>query len=141
MYMRMEWTYLHWRVWAKEVYIYVYTYKVNVSVGLWVDIGSVYVCICMGANVSVRSCAGPVGWGYRILWLHLCRGVRLPQYETKKFDGKVSVMLELCGMQRTPSLPSLSGLLWLRMVAPDMVLSMGHIELSRVMSLNWIVWN
>ena len=23
---------------------------------------------------------GPVGWGYRIHWLHLCRGVRLPQW-------------------------------------------------------------
>ena len=36
-------------------------------------------------------------------------------------------MFELWGMQNTPSLPSLQGLL--RMVALDMALSMGQIEL------------
>ena len=35
-------------------------------------------------------------------------------------------MLELWGMWSTPSLPSLSGPLWLRVVAPDM----GQIELN-----------
>ena len=49
----------------------------------------------------------PVGWGCRIYWVHLCRGVRpLPHNEcpgddTKQSDGEVSVMLELCGMRST----------------------------------------
>ena len=38
-------------------------------------------------------------------------------------------MLELWGMRSTPSLLSLSGLLWPGVVAPDRVLSMGQIEL------------
>ena len=38
-------------------------------------------------------------------------------------------MLELWGMQITPLLPSLPGLLLPRVVAPDRVLSMGQIEL------------
>ena len=38
-------------------------------------------------------------------------------------------MLELWGMQSTPSLPSLPGTLWPGVVAPDSVLSMGQIEL------------
>ena len=42
-----------------------------------------------------------------------------PGYDTKQPDGKVPVMLELWGMQSTPSLPLLPGPLWPRMVAPD----------------------
>ena len=37
-------------------------------------------------------------------------------------------MLELWGMRCTPSLPSLPGLLWPIVVAPDRVLSIGQIE-------------
>ena len=48
-------------------------------------------------------------------------------------------MLELWGMQSTPSWPSLPGPLWSGMVAPDRVLSMGQIELSYVLTLNSIV--
>ena len=44
-------------------------------------------------------------------------------------------------MQSNPSLPSLPGLLWPRVVAPDRVLSMGQIKLNCVLMLNWIVWN
>ena len=40
-------------------------------------------------------------------------------------------MLELWGMQSTPSLPSLPGPLWPGVVGPDRVLSMGQIELNR----------
>ena len=40
-------------------------------------------------------------------------------------DGEVPVMLELCGKQSISSLPSLPGLLWPKVVAPDSVLSMG----------------
>ena len=45
-------------------------------------------------------------------------------------------MLELWGMQSTPSLPSLPDSLWLEMVALDRVLSMGQIELNCVIMLN-----
>ena len=38
-------------------------------------------------------------------------------------------MLELWGMQSTPSLPSLPGLHWPGVVAPERVLSIGQIEL------------
>ena len=50
-------------------------------------------------------------------------------------------MLELWGMRSTPSLPSIPGTLWSRVVAPDRVLSMGQIELNCVLMLNWITWN
>ena len=32
-----------------------------------------------------------------------------PGYDTKQSDAETPVMLELCGMQSTPSLPSLPG--------------------------------
>ena len=72
----------------------------------------------------------PVCWGYRIHWLHLCRGVRPPSnecpgYDTKQSDGEVSVMLEPWGMQSTPSLPLLPDPLQPGMVAPDKALPMG----------------
>ena len=72
-----------------------------------------------------------VGWDCKIHRLLLCRGVRppllnkCPGYDTKQSDGKSSVMLELWGMQCTPSLPLLPGPLWPGMVAPDRALSMG----------------
>ena len=44
-------------------------------------------------------------------------------------------------MRNTPLLPSLPGSLWLGVVAPDRVLSMGQIVLNCVLMLNWIVWN
>ena len=81
--------------------------------------------------VSFTRSLCPVSWGCRIHWLHLCRGVRppppneCPGYETKQSDGEVPAVLELWGMQSTPSLPSLPGPLWPRVVAPDRVLSMG----------------
>ena len=42
-----------------------------------------------------------------------------PGYDTKQSDGEAQVMLELRGMQSTPSLPSLPGPLWPEVVAPD----------------------
>ena len=39
-------------------------------------------------------------------------------------------MQELWEMRSTPSLPSLPGPLWPRVVAPDRVISMGQIELN-----------
>ena len=71
----------------------------------------------------------PVGWGCRIHRLHLCRGLRppndCPKFDTKQSDGEVPVMLELRGMQSTPSLPLLPGPLRPGTVAPDRALSMG----------------
>ena len=90
--------------------------------------------------VCLPTC--PVGWGCRIHRLHLCRGVRpnpneCPGYTPKQSDGEVPVMPQLWGMQSTPSLPSISGPLWPREVAPDM----GQIELNCVLMLNWIGWD
>ena len=45
-------------------------------------------------------------------------------------------MLELWGMQSTPSLPPLPTPLWSGVVAPDRALSMGQIELNFVLMLN-----
>ena len=45
-------------------------------------------------------------------------------------------MLELWGMQSTPSLPSLPGQLWSGVVAPKKVLYMGKIEPHCVLMLN-----
>ena len=66
----------------------------------------------------------PVGWGFRIHQLLLCRGVRpppneCPGYDTKQSDGEVPAMLELWGMRSTPSLPSLPGPFWPGVVALD----------------------
>ena len=48
--------------------------------------------------------------------------------QPKQSDGEAPAM-ELCGMQITPSLPSLPGLLWLGVVTHEWVLSIGQIEL------------
>ena len=45
-------------------------------------------------------------------------------------------MLELWGMRSTPSLSLLPGPLWLGVVAPDKVPSIGQIELNSVIMLN-----
>ena len=73
-----------------------------------------------------------VGWTCWILRLHLCRGIRAlnecPKYDIKNSDGEAPA-LELWGMWSTSSLPSLTGPLWLGVVAPDRVLYMGQIEM------------
>ena len=70
------------------------------------------------------------------LRLFFCRGIKLPNespgYHTKQSDGEFSIIL--WEMQSTPSLPSLSGPLWPRVVAPDKVLSMGQIKLNGTFS-------
>ena len=48
-----------------------------------------------------------------------------PGYDTKQSDSEVPGMLELWGMQRTPSLPLLPGPLRPGMVAPDRTLPIG----------------
>ena len=73
-------------------------------------------------EINIRMInAGPVGWGSRIHRLHLYRGVRPPPYECPVYDakqsnGESSVMLELCGIRSTPSLPSLPDPLWLDLI-------------------------
>ena len=109
--------------------------------------------------IAPRSTLCPVGWGCRIHRLLLCRGVRpppneCPGYDTKQSDGEVPAMLELWGMQSTPSLPSLPGPLWPGVVAPDKGPIYGlnrtkpcffhytdFLHLNCVFMLNWIVWN
>ena len=86
-----------------------------------------------------RNLAGPVGCASKIHRLHHCREVRPPPYEcsgydTKQSDGEASEILELWGMQSTPSLPSLPSQLWPGMVAPEG--SMDQIELNCVLMLN-----
>ena len=91
--------------------------------------------------------AKSAGGGCRTHWLHLCREIRphphneCPGYNTKQCDGEVLVMLVLWRMQSTPSLPSLPGPLWPRVIAPARVLSIGQIEFKCILRLNWIVWN
>ena len=76
-------------------------------------------------DISIKRLENcPVGWGCRIHWLLLCRGVRSPPnecpgYDTKQSDGEIPAMLELWGVRSTPSLPSLPGPLWPGVVAPD----------------------
>ena len=62
--------------------------------------------------------------------------VGCPRYDTKQSNGEVPVMLELWGMQSTPSLPLLPGPHWPGVIAPDRVLSMNQIELNCVRMLN-----
>ena len=58
-----------------------------------------------------------------------------PAYDTKQSDSAASVMLELWGMRSTPLLPSSPDQLWLGVVPPNRVLSMGQIEINRVITL------
>ena len=48
-----------------------------------------------------------------------------PEYDTKRSDDEVPVILELRWMRISPLLPSLRGPFWPGVVAPDSVLSMG----------------
>ena len=67
--------------------------------------------------VEYTDCTSAEGWDPPP---HEC-----PAYDTKQSDGEVPAVLELWGMQSTPSLPLLPGPLWSRVVAPDRALSMG----------------
>ena len=87
------------------------------------------------------SIACAVGWRCCIYKLHLCRGVRPTHnashgYDTKQSDGEFPVMLELWGMRKISSLPSLLGPLWPGVVVPDRVLCMNQIELNCMLMLN-----
>ena len=73
-------------------------------------------------------------------------------YDIKQSDGEASVMLDLWGMQSTPSLPLLPGPLWPGVAAPHRVPSIDQIDLfdsiyvsnRTVWRLNWVqrfMWN
>ena len=73
---------------------------------------------------KICNVSSQVDWGCRIQWLLLFIGVRPhPQRESwichKQSDGEVPVILELWGLQSTPSLPSLPGSLCPGVVALD----------------------
>ena len=80
-----------------------------------------------------------VNWGWRIYWLFLCREVSPappnegPGYDTRQSDDEVPVMLELLGMWSAPSLPLILDSLWIGVVEPERVLSMGQIELNYIL--------
>ena len=80
--------------------------------------------------------SGPVGWGSEYTDYFSAEGENFTNecsgYDTKQSNDEVPVMLDLWGMQSTPLLPSLPGPLWLEVVAPERVMSMGQIE------QNWI---
>ena len=75
-----------------------------------------------------------VGWGCKIHWLLLFRGVRPHSNECSqhdiKSDGEVPVLIVLWEMWSTPSLQLLPGPLWPGVIATDKVLSLGQIELN-----------
>ena len=60
-----------------------------------------------------------------------------PVYNTKLSDGGFPIMLEFWGMWSTPSLLLLPGPHWPGVVVPHRILSMGQIELNRVLMVNW----
>ena len=55
---------------------------------------------------------------------------KCPDNDIKQFDGEVLVILELWGIQSTPSLPLLPGPLCPGVVATDRVVSVDQIELN-----------
>ena len=105
------------------IYIYIYIYII-----MWKLISDHW----FHAHHLMANCS--VGWGYRIHWLHLCRGVspspKCPGYDIKQSDGEYPIILELWVMWSSPSLPLLPGLLRPGVVAPDKVLSFGQIEVN-----------
>ena len=119
--------------------LFIFFFHIDFCINVIVPYFVVLCCYSKRFSFSFEVC--PVGWDCKIYRLHLCRGVgphpnECPRYDTKQSDGEAQVMLELWGMQSTPSLPSLPGLLWFGVVAPDRIQSMGQIELNYVLMLN-----
>ena len=61
-----------------------------------------------------------------------------PGYDTKQSDGEAPLVLEISGMQSTPSLPSFPGLLGSWVKTLNVVLSIAQIELNYVLIQNRI---
>ena len=103
--------------------------------------GSITITVTPSAPLSKLKSSTRYFWDCWIRRLHLCRGVKLPRkefpgYYSKQSDDEASVMPELWGMQCTTFLPSLPGSLLPGVVAPNMALSMGQIELNCMLMLN-----
>ena len=98
-----------------------------------------YLCILINPHIYIAQSAGAV----ECTTTSQQRGKtsHQPGYDIKQSNGEALVMLELWGMQSTPSLPSLPCPLLLGVVEPDRVLSMSQTDLNCVITLNWIVWN
>ena len=100
---------------------------VTVSLGLWsyaTGIFSIFRLLAQSAEASeYTDCFFVEGLDSS----NECTG-----YKTQQSNDEDPLMLELWGMQSTPLLPSLSGPLWLWEVAPDRILSMGHIKLFEI---------
>ena len=64
----------------------------------------------------------------------------VPAYEDKPSDDEAPVMLELWGMQSTPSLTLFPVPLWLGMVVPNRILSLSQTECKQTTyaKLNWL---
>ena len=94
------------------------------------------VCVCVyryrGGGVQQRI-LGQLARGVEYSYCISAEGQGYPhehhEYDTKQCAGEVPVILELWEMRSTPSLPLLAGPLRSVVVASDMVLSMGQIEL------------
>ena len=84
---------------------------------------STFIFDIVGGHNKIRGIilVTPVGRGYRIHQLHLCRGIRLsnecPRYDIKQSDCEALEMEELWRMRSTSLLPLLPGPLWPGVVA------------------------
>ena len=103
--------------------LYIYEHYMSIShIRIW---------LC---NWCIKRLDSSVDCGCRIHRLHFCREVRplpneCPVYNTRQSDDKAPVMQQFWGLWSTPSLPSLPGQLWPRVLAPGRVLLLGHIEM------------
>ena len=83
----------------------------------------------------------PVGYGCRIHRLLRAKtpSDEYPNYDVNPSDGEAPI-LEIWGMESTPSLPMFPGPLWPRVVPSDRVLSMGQIERT-ICTNKWLIIN
>ena len=97
--------------------------------------------MCLATHLTVTQSVGAVEYTNCFSADGLELHNESPGYDTKKYNGEVSVILELWGMLSIPLLPLLSGPIWPGVVAPDRFLSVCQIELNCVLMINLIAWN
>ena len=87
--------------------------------------------LCWGIRLQPPTRLSPLGRGCIIHRLRICRGggysQRVSSNDIKPSNVEAPVMQELYRKRSSPSLSSLAGVLWSRVVAPDRVLSMGQL--------------
>ena len=112
--------------------------SINLSmiICLYVLCISFYLDLCISVHIYLSLLPSRIGLENNTPIASLLRSKTQPQRVIMKI---IYLMVELWGMWRTPSLPSLPGQLWPGVVAPERILYMGQIELNCVLSLNWIV--